>query len=331
MKRDRIHAGRRLFFAALPLLLAPAMGQAQGAWTPNKPIRLIVTYAPGGSADVLARTLQIPMGEALGVPIVVENRGGGAGNTGTEAVARAAPDGYTIGIGAASTHSINPALFGAKLPFKVPGDFTPISHILNQPNVLLVHPSVPATTMKEFVEWIRKNPGEASFGTAGVGSSNHLTGEMLNARYGIKLVHVAYKSGGLALADLTAGHVKIVIDNIATAANLVDSGKARAIGVSTLKRSSRLPNVMTFAEQGAPGFDLSSWQGLFGPAGLPEPVTRRLNEAVVQALKVPAVNAKISDMGAEVVGSSPQDFSTFVSSELPKWGNLVRGSKMTIE
>ena len=317
--------------ATLALLLAPLWCGAQGTWTPNKPIRLIVTYAPGGSADVLARILQIPMGEALGVPIVVDNRAGGAGNTGTEAVARAAPDGYTIGIGAVSTHAINPALFGAKLPFKVPQDFTAISHLVNQPNVLLVHPSVPATNMKEFVEWARKNPALASFGTAGVGSSNHLTGELLNTRYGIQLVHVAYKSGGLALSDLTAGHIKIVIDNISTAANLVESGKARAIGVSTIRRSARLPNVQTFAEQGAPGFDLSSWQGLFAPAGLPEPVLRRLNEAAVQALKVPAVHARLEELGAEVVGSSPQDFTAFVAAELPKWGTLVRGSKMTIE
>ena len=283
------------------------------------------------SADVLARILQTPLNEALGVPIVIENRAGGAGNVGAEIMAHAPADGYTIGIGAVSTHAINPALFGSKLPFKVPGDFTAISQILNQPNVLLVHPSVPAKNMKEFVEWVKKNPADASFGSAGVGSSNHLTGELLNSLYGLKLSHVPYKSGGLALSDLLAGHIKIVIDNVTTAANLVESGKARAIGVSTIKRSQRLPNVATFAEQGAPGFDLSSWQGMFGPAGLPEPVVKRLNEAIVQALKTPAVHTRLSELGSEVVASSPQEFSAFVAAELPKWGDLVRGSKISVD
>lgn len=303
------------------LFLSAGASQAQ-EWKPVKPIKLIVTYAPGGSADVLARLLQGPLGDELGTSIVVENRAGGAGNLGSEAIARAVPDGYTVGIGAVSTHAINPALFGAKLPFKVPDDFTSISEILWQPNVLIVHPSVPAINMRELVEWLKKNPGEA-FGSAGVGTSNHLTGELVNLRYGVKLAHTPYKSGGLALNDLMAGHIRVVIDNITTAAPLVQEGKARAIAVSTAKRSSRLPEVGTFAEQGAPGFDLSSWQGLFGPASLPAPVVRRLHAALVKALQTPVVRDRLHEFGSEIVASSPEEFLAFIRSELPKWAELV--------
>ena len=225
----------RLLALAAAMLLSTAPAQAEPTWTPNKPIKLIVTYAPGGSADVLARLMQDPMSKALGVPIVVENRAGAGGNIGTQAVARAEPDGYTIGIGAASTHAINPTLFGPKLPFRVPQDFTPIGQILSQPNVLLVSLDTPVKTPAEFVAWMKANPG-TSFGTAGVGSTNHLTGELINLRYGIKMAHTPYKSGGQALNDLMGGHVKIVVDNITTAAVLAKNNQARAIAVSTLKR-----------------------------------------------------------------------------------------------
>ena len=312
--------------AAAALAAAFISGHAQSQeWSPSKPIRLIVTYAPGGSADVLARVLQQPLSKGLGVPVVVENRAGAGGNIGSLAIAKADPDGHTVGIGAVSTHAINPALFGDKLQFKVPQDFTMIGQILFQPNVLLVHPSVPARTVPEFVAWLKANPGQA-FGTAGVGSSNHLTGELINLRYGVNMQHTPYKSGGLALNDLMAGHIKIVVDNITTAAQLAKDGKARAIAVSTAKRSSILPQTPTFAESGAPGFDLSSWQGLFGPANLPQPVVRRLHAELVKALGDPSVRQKLGDFGAEIVAGTPEEFSAFVRQELPKWGELVKAS-----
>ena len=240
----------RIPAAAFALLLLQAPVQSQEAWIPNKPIKLIVTYAPGGSADVLARLLQDPMSKSLGVPIIVENRPGAGGNIGSQAVARTEPDGYTIGIGAASTHAINPTLFGPKLPFRVPQDFTPIGQILSQPNVLLVSLDTPVKTPAEFVAWQKANPGTA-FGTAGVGSTNHLTGELINLRYGTKMKHSPYKSGGQALNDLMGGHIKIVVDNITTAAILAKNGQARAIAVSTLKRAAILPDTPSFHEAGA--------------------------------------------------------------------------------
>ena len=320
----------RILALALALLFYAAPVQSQQTWTPNRPIKLIVTYAPGGSADVLARLMQEPMSQSLGVPIVVENRGGAGGNIGSEAIARADPDGYTIGIGAASTHAINPTLFGTKLPFRVPQDFTAIGQILSQPNVLVVNLDVPVKTPVEFIAWLKANPG-AAFGTAGIGSTPHLTGELVNLRYGVKMTHVPYKSGGQALNDLMGGTIKIVLDNITTAAQLANNGQARAIAVSTLKRAAILPDTPTFDESGAPGFDLSSWQGLFGPAGLPAPVLQRLNAAMLAAVTDPRVRERLIQFGAEPVGSSPAEFLAFINKELTKWGDLVRVSGATVD
>ena len=302
-----------------------ATGASAQAWSPNKPIRLIVTYAPGGSADVLARLLQEPLTRGLGQPVIVENRAGAGGNVGSQAIARAEPDGHIVGIGAVSTHAINPALFGEKLAFRVPQDFTPLGQILFQPNVVVVHPSVPSGNVGEFIAWLKSNPG-TPFGTAGIGSSNHLTGELVNMEYGVKLQHTAYKSGGLALQDLMAGHIKVVIDNITTAARLVQDGKARAVVVSTAKRSSILPGTPSFAESGAARFDLSSWQGLFGPAGMPKPVVERWHAELAKALADPTVRQRLAALGAEIAHSGPAEFSTFIEAELKKWGEIVRVS-----
>lgn len=320
---------RLLTIAAAAALLFAAPAQAEETWTPNKPIKLIVTYAPGGSADVLARLMQDAMSKSLGVPIVVENRGGAGGNIGTAAVAHAEPDGYTIQIGAASTHAINPTLF-SKLPFRVPGDFTPIGQILSQPNVLLVSLDTPVKTPAEFVAWMKAHPGTA-FGTAGVGSTNHLTGELVNLRYGIQMTHNPYKSGGQALNDLMGGHVKIVIDNITTAAVVAKNNQARAIAVSTLKRAAILPDTPTFDESGAPSFDLSSWQGLFGPRGLPAPVLNRLHAAMMAAVNDPLVRTRLHEFGSEPVGSTPEEFLAYIKQELPKWGQLVKISGATVD
>jgi len=320
----------RILTLIVALLCFATPAQSQDIWTPNKPIKLIVTYAPGGSADVLARVMQDPMSRSLGVPIVVENHAGAGGNIGSQAIARAEPDGYTIGIGAASTHAINPALFGAKLPFRVPQDFTAIGQVLSQPNVLLVSLDTPAKTPAEFVAWQKANPGTA-FGTAGIGSTNHLTGELINLRYGIKMAHTPYKSGVQALNDLMGGHIKIVVDNITTAAVLAKNGQARAIAVSTLKRAAILPDTPTFDESGAPGFELSSWQGLFGPPGLPAPVLKRLHEAMLVALANPTVKARLIEFGSEPVGSSPQEYLTYINQELKKWGDLVKVSGATVD
>ena len=196
--------------------------------------------------------------------------------------------------------------------------------------MLLVNPNVPAKTPAEFIAWLKANPGTA-FGTAGVGSTPHLTGELVNLRYGVKMTHVPYRSGGLALNDLIGGHIKIVVDNITTAAPLAKNGQARAIAVSTLKRAAILPDTPTFDESGAPGFDLSSWQGLFGPPNLPPPVLQRLHTALLAALADPTVKARLIEFGSEPVGSSPAEFLTFINHELKKWGDLVKVSGAKVD
>ncbi len=311
-------------FAMLAMGLAlSSLSASANDWQPTKPIRLIVVFAPGGSADALARILQPRLSEELKGTVVVENLPGAGGNIGTAAFAHAAPDGYTLGIGSQTSHGVNPAIFGDKLPYKVPDNFTPIGQIVSQPSVILVNPKVPATNMQEFVRWLQSNPGE-SFGTAGVGTSNHLGGELINEIFKVKLSHVPYKGGGLALQDLMGGHLKIVIDNVSTAAPLVTNGQARAIAVLSAKRSSRLPDVPSLAEQGAPDFDLTPWQGLFGPAGLPDNIKQTISKAMTRVLNDPAIQARLRELGANPIGSSPEEFERFLATDLPKWSNLAK-------
>jgi tripartite-type tricarboxylate transporter receptor subunit TctC len=302
---------------------------AQSNW-PTRPITLVVTYAPGGSADVLARLIAPIMAQELGQPVVVENRAGAGGNVGSELVARAAPDGYTIQIGAASTHAINKELFGARLPFDPQRSFTPITLLSRQPNLVLVNNSVPARSVAEFVAWGKAQPS-VSYGTAGVGSTNHLTGALIGDVFGIRMELVPYRSGGQALTDLIAGNVPVVIDNIVTAAPLAVDGRARAIAVTSADRSPLLPQVPTFAESGAPGFDLVSWQALFGPAGLPGPIVMRLNRAARAALADPTVRQRLIDGGSTPAPSSPEELGAYMAEEIPKWARLVRISGAKVE
>jgi tripartite-type tricarboxylate transporter receptor subunit TctC len=320
---------RRAFSAAaLSVLAAPTL--ATQTWRPTRPVRLIVAYAPGGSADVLARLLAPKLGDELGGSVVVENRPGGAGNVGTAAFARAPADGYTIGIGSVSSHAINPALFGDKLPFKVPSDFTPISQVISQPNALIVHSDVPAQNMQEFIQWAKQRPG-VGFGTAGAGSSSHLIGELLNMTADVRLTHIPYKSGGLSLQDLLGGHLSVLIDNVTTAASVVPTGKGRALAVSGARRSSRLPDVPTFAEQGLRGLELTSWQGIFGPAGLAPEIRDTIHAATAKVLADADIQRRLKELGSEPVGSSPAEFSGFISAEMPRWAMLVKRAGLKAE
>ncbi len=315
--------------AAAALLGAPMGARAQDRW-PSRPITFIVTYAPGGSADLLARALAPAMSEFLGQPVVVENRPGAGGNVGSAVLARAAPDGHTIGMGATSSHAINKALFGARLPYDPQRSFTPISLIQRQPNLALLGNAVPARSVAEFVAWAKAGSG-VMFGTSGVGSSPHLTGALVAETFGIRMEHVPYRSGGEALTALMAGQVHMVIDNIITAAQLATSGRARALAVSSAHRSALLPEVPTFAESGAPGFDLVSWQALYGPAGLPPEIAARLGDALRHALRTPTVDRLLRDGGSEPIGSSAAELAEFMAAEIPKWGRLVRLSGASVD
>ena len=321
--------GRRSLGAALAAGAASRPALAQPAW-PTRPISLIVTYAPGGSADLLARLIAPVMAQQLGQPIVVENRPGAGGNVGSDYVARAAPDGYVVQIGAASTHAINKELFGARLPFDPQRSFTPLSLLSRQPNLVLVGNAVPARNVAEFVAWGKTRPA-VPYGTAGIGSTNHLTGALIGDVFGLRMELVPYRSGGQALSDLMAGNVPVVIDNIVTAAALAQDGRARAIAVTSAERSSLLPDVPTFAESGAPGFDLVSWQALFGPAGLPAPIVARFNAAARAALTDPTVRQRLTDGGSTPAPSSPGELAAYMATEIPKWARLVRLSGATVD
>ena len=308
----------------LSVLALPAPAQE---WKPAKPIRFLIGFAPGGSADILARVLQAPMAQKLGVPVVVENVPGAGGNIAMSTLVRSAPDGHTVVMGFVGSHAINPALYGDKLPYRVPEDFTPITLLVSQPNVLIVNPNVPARNVAEFVAWIRANPGQ-NFGSAGVGTSNHLTGELIGLRYGARLVHVPYKGSAPVHADLIGGHIPMTFDQVTTAVKLVADGKVRALAVTTARRSSKLPNVPTFAESGAPDIDVASWQGLFGPRGMAPEVVAKLYEATVHALNDPAVKQNLDTFGSEPGGQKPAEFATFVQREKEKWGAIVRDAKV---
>lgn len=325
--RRRCHLVALVGVLAAPLLAAPGLAQT---WNPVKPIRFIVGFAPGGSADILARVLQGPMAQKLGVPVVVENIAGAGGNIAMSALVRAAPDGQTIVMGFTGSHAINPAIFGDKLPFRVPEDFTPVTQLVAQPNVLIINNSVPARSVAEFIAWIKANPGQ-HFGSAGIGTSNHLSGELIGLRFGARLVHAPYKGAAQVLTDLMGGHIPMTVDNITTAARLANEGKVRAIAVTTARRSPKLPNVPTFAESGAPDFDLTSWQGLFGPRGLPPEVVARLHEAALFALNDPVVRQNLADFGSEPIGQRPEQFAAFVVQEKKKWGDIVRDAHVKSE
>ena len=270
------------------------------------------------------------MAQKLGVPVVVENIAGAGGNIAMATLARAAPDGYTVGMGYVGSHAINPALFGDKLQFRVPEDFTAITGLVTQPNVLIVNNNVPAKTMAEFVAWVRANPGQ-NFGTAGIGTSNHLSGELIALRFGLKLVHVPYKGAAPVHADLLGGHIPMTIDQVTTAIKLANEGKVRALAVTTAKRSPKLPDIPTLAESGAPGFDLYSWQGLFGPKGLSPDMVAKLYDAVVFALNDPAVKRNLLEFGSEPGGQRPEQFAAFVLQEKKKWGDIVRDANLKAE
>lgn len=313
---------------ALPALLAaPAL--AQEAWSPSRPIRLIVTFAPGGSADTLARRLAEPLSRTLGQSVVVENRPGAGGNIGLEALARSAPDGHSIGMGAAGPLAINPALPNARMPYDAASDFTPLLHLANQPNVLLAHPSVPAAPLPAFTAWLRGRPGEL-FASPGNGTSNHLTGIVMAGALGGRVQHVPYRGSAPAQVDLLAGTILLQVDNIAgNIVGLVNEGRMKAVAVSTAARSALLPEVPAMPEFGAPA--LPSWQGILAPRGLPPRVTARLNQALAEALQHPSVAGWLREGGAEPVGGSADAFAQFLAAERGKWAEIIRANGITAE
>jgi tripartite-type tricarboxylate transporter receptor subunit TctC len=305
-----------------------AASHAHAQTFPNKPIRFVVGSAPGSGNDLTARMLAARVSESWGQQIVVENRPGGSQIIAAEIIARATPDGYSLLQCGVVTMAINPALY-QKLSYQPLRDFAPITSIATAPNVLVVHAAVPAKTAKEFVTHVLAQPGKFNYGSGGVGSTLHLSMEMLKTVTGMNMTHVPYKGGGLAMLDLYAGQIVAVFQNMPVALGPVRSGKVRAMGVTSAKRSSHLPEVPTFIEAGYPSLEITVWYGACAPAGVPKPILARLNEAMVQVLQLPEVKDRFVDLGVEPAPSSSQAFAAFLKSESVKWAKAVKDSGAT--
>jgi tripartite-type tricarboxylate transporter receptor subunit TctC len=302
-----------------------AHAQNSAAGYPDHPITLIVPYAPGGGNDVLARAVAEPMSKSLGQPVVIENRGGAGGSVGTRQVAKAAPDGYTLGLGGTGTLAIDPTLY-PNVGYDPRKDFAPVGLIATSPLIVLVNHAVPAHNVRELIALAKAQPGKLNYASAGVGSGIHLGTVMFAETAGIDLTHIPFKGTGPALTDLLGGHVQIYFSSLPPAIGLVKEGKLRALGVTGLKRSASFPDLPTVAEQGLPGFEAVLHYGIVAPAGTPRPIIDRLNAALRAALDDPKVRGHIATEGAEPLPTSPEDYAADIDREETKWSALVRKS-----
>ena len=305
-------------------LLAPQAGGAADNY-PAKPIRFVVAFPPGGGTDIIARVIAQKLSERLAQQVVVDNRPGAGCNIGTDIVAKSAPDGYTILMGSAGPLAINASLF-AKMPFDPIKDLAPVTLAASTPNVLVVHPSLPARTVKELIALARARPGEINFASSGHGTPAHLAGELFNSMAGVKLVHVPYKGAAPALADLLGGQVQIMFSTMPPALPHVKDGKLRALAVTSRKRSPAAPDLPTLDEAALAGFEAITWHGVVVPAGTPTTVIALLNREIVAILHLPEVVERLSGQGAEALGSTPEEFAAYIGSESVKWAKVVRES-----
>jgi len=295
---------------------------------PTRALRIIVPFAPGGVADNSARVVAEPLAARLGQSVVVENRPGASGNIGTQAVAEAAPDGYTLLLGFDGTMVINPHVF-ARIPFDTLTDFAPVTKLGDATLILVAHPSVPAKNLQELIELARSKP--LAYGSSGTGGTPHLAGELLKQRTGAQLEHVPYKGGGQAMVDVVGGQIPLVFTAIATAQQYVRSGRLVALGVPSAKRSPALPDVPTFQESGFPGFDVTSWVGIVAPAKTPRPVIDRLYKELAFVLRTPFVKERYRVLGIEPVGNTPREFFEQVREDLARWGKVVKAANIKVE
>jgi len=317
---------RELLIALIALAWATQVTAADsGQSYPNRPVRFIVPFAPGGSTDTLARTVGQKLGEALGEQVVVDNRSGGNGNIGTDLVAHAAPDGYTILLGYIANLAIGPSLY-AKLPFDPVKDLAPVTQLAVAPNILVVHPSVPAKNFKEFIVYAKANPQKVNFASAAVASPGHLAGELLNHAAGIHMQHVPYKGSGQAVVDLVGGQVQVMVSGMSSVMPHIKAGRLRALAVTGAQRSPAVPDIPTIAESGFPKFEATAWYGVLVPARTPKAIVTRLHDEIVRALKMPDVKERLESVGFEIVGSTPEAFGAYIKSEIVKWAPVVKAS-----
>jgi len=316
----------RALLLATSIVTAASVG-AQGY--PNKPIKFVVPYPPGGGTDVVARIVNEPLATELGQPIIIDNRGGAAGNLGTDIVAKSAADGYTI-LFTLSSHTINPKLY-EKLPFDVERDFVPVSLVALIPQILVANPSVPITSVGELIAYAKANPGKLNYASVGIGSPAHIAGELLKLKTGIDMVHVPYKGGGPAVTDTIGGQVQLAFVSLPAALQHVKSGRLRAIAVTSAKRSASAPDVPTIAESGVPDYAVESWYGALAPAKTSPAIVARLNAAFVKVLDNAQVKERLFAQGAEAAPSTPAEFDRVIKDELAKWDVVIKSAKIKPE
>ena len=312
---------------AASLLSLPV--QAAAAF-PNKPIRIIVAYTPAGTTDILARAIGQKMSETWNQPVIIDNRAGAAGNIGTEVAARATPDGHTLLMGTAGTHGINVSLY-RKLSWHPVNDFAPVSLSAMVPNIMVVNNALPVKNVREFVAHVKANPGKLSYGSPGNGSTAHLSMELFKSMTGSTIVHIPYKGSAGVLTDVMGGQIAVTIDNMPPYIPQVKAGKIRALAVSTGKRSSAMPDLPTIAEAGVPGYEAGAWFGLLAPAGTPKPIVAQLSAESARILTLPDISKRSSELGAEPVGSTPEQFAELIKTEIAKWAKVIKDANVELQ
>ena len=312
------------------LLSVVPVAQAQTQAYPAKPIRFVVPFPPGGPLDISARTIGQKLTEAWKQPVIIDNRPGAGGNIGADNVAKSAPDGYSILMGAVSTHAINPHLY-AKMPYDPIRDFAPITLVTTVPNVLVVHPSVPAKNIRELIALAKSRPGQLNFASGSTGSTGHLAGELFKVMAGVEMVHIPYKGAAPAVTDLVAGHVSLMFDNLASALPQIKAGRTRALAVTTLARSSMVSELPTIDESGLKGFDLSTWFGVFSPAGVSGAIQNALHREITRALDSTDVRSRLVAIGAQPTPNTPEAFSAFIKAELSKYAKVIKASGARVD
>ena len=313
--------------SCLLALAAPVHAQSY----PAKPMRLVVPFPPGGPLDIMGRGIAQKLQEAWSQPVVIDNRPGAGGGIGADLVAKSPGDGYTLLMGAVSTHAINPSLY-AKIPYDPQKDFVPVALVAQVPNVLVVNPALPVQSVKDLIAYAKANPGSLSFGSGSTGSTGHLAGELFKTMAGVDMVHIPYKGGAPAMQDLLAGQTQLMFDNLANALPQVKAGKLRAIAVTTVARAPSVPELPTIAESGLPGFDLTTWFGIFAPAGTPPEVVAKLNAEIAKALSAKDLAERLAAMGTvPPENNTPERFAAFVRSEAAKYARVVKDSGARVD
>ena len=312
-------------------VLATAIAQVALAQPfPSKPVKMIVPFPPGGGTDILARPLAQKLSEKWGQPVIIDNRGGAGGNIGVKAAADAEPDGYTIILGVQGTHAVNPSLY-ANPGFDTLRDFAPLTMVANTPNIVVVHPSVPATTVAQLIAYAKANPGKLNYATPGNGTPSHLATEMFKSMAGVDLTHVPYKGSGPALTDMLGGQTQVWIANAPVVLQHIKTGKLRALATTSAKRPAIAADIPTLAEAGLPGYEADTWYGLFAPAKTPKPILDKLHADIVEALRSPEIRETYASQGAEVVANSREEFTAKVRDDLAKWKKVIADLKLRVD